>query len=137
MLKDADRIQHDVEIPPCAQSHESYKFSTRCQWFYFACCRRALGGLQIIREKAVRNLSRLLPNGYQSVNAILPEAYNETAMMVSIELSSAAFLRRLENVDRWLRTCGYLSELLLRKDRVEAMPLFCIEDILSVLSVFE
>ena len=58
-------------------------------------------------------------------------------MMVSIELSSAAFLRRLENVDRWLRTCGYLSELLLKKDRVEAMPLFCIEDILSVLSVFE
>ena len=68
-----------MEIPPCAQSHESYKFSTRCQWFYFACCRRALGGLQNIREKAVRNLSRLLPNGYQYVNAILPEAYNETA----------------------------------------------------------
>ena len=137
LLRDADRVQHDAELSSCSLDHTTFKFSTRCIWFYFACQRRALGGLQNIREKALRNLSRLMPNGYQGVANILPEAYNEAAMMVEIELSSAAFLRRTENLDRWLKASAFACEMVLKKDMLEFEPLFCLEDVLSVLSIFE
>lgn len=68
---------------------------------------------------------------------ILPDSYDETAMMVEIELSSAAFLRRTENLDRWLKSSGFVCEMVLKKEALEFEPLFCLEDVLSVLSIFE
>lgn len=75
LLIDEDRVNHDIDKSRCTVNHENFVFKTRCPWMLFAVFRRSFIALKNFRDKVCRNLSFVLPGGYQSIESINPERY--------------------------------------------------------------
>ena len=75
LLIDEERVNHDIDKARCTINHENFVFKTRCPWMLFAVFRRSFVALKNFRDKVCRNLSFVLPGGYQSIESINPERY--------------------------------------------------------------
>ena len=73
LLLNEPRFYHDVDKSKCTVNHSEQSFGTRCIWLLCAALYRSIKSIVDIREKALRNLSRICPNGYRSVNDINPD----------------------------------------------------------------
>lgn len=123
-------------------------------WLFLAAFYRSIKPLLDIREKALRNLSRICPNGYRDVEninpshiVILPNSshhQNEAQLFISIELQTMAYLGNSANVSRWLDAmaffCDYIQKLssnaIQTTDMVNYLPYSLIDTILAMMSIF-
>ena len=153
-MREEDRFFHDVDKTVCQKNHAEFTFGTRVLWLFLAAFYRSIKPLLDIREKALRNLSRICPNGYHDVENINPshivrvpsfsDDQDEARLYISIELQTMAYLGNSGNVSRWLDAtaffCDYVQKLasnaIQPTDVVNYLPYSLIDTILAMMSIF-